>query len=394
MEVPNRQPEAPQTAKTDRMNSAQIDLRQFLQGRWRQVAGAGLLALCLATLAGINLRRKAAEAYITGDVIIVKSPIQGKVAEEILSTGKLFKPGTTLVSVSASRQDEAKQQATKLELDQTQKDIQSTEAELNKLVLANQARLINDLKTAERELLDLQGQEQRYTKQAERYRELVSAGAVDPDTLAGVEATANSYRQKASNQRRIVSDLKQETKDAVSRIASGNRQLPQSTRRLEILEIEIVRISNQLNMLRTKERKLSELVKANKTRSEFLYKPSFNGLVLSNRVANGSEVAIGESLLTVVNCDKLRVEAVFNSNKIKGLHVGDAVQVRLDHQNRDLRGTVISIRGVRGIRALENTDAAQFKVTNDDRMRVQIAIPAAQHIGTDCRLGDRVDVEL
>lgn len=212
--------------------------------------------------------------------------------------------------------------------------------------------------------------------------------------MAGVEATANSYRQKASNQRRIVSDLKQETKDAVSRIASGNRQLPQSTRRLEILEIEIVRINNQLNMLRTKERKLSELVKANKTRSEFLYKPSFNGLVLSNRVANGSEVAIGESLLTVVNCDKLRVEAVFNSNKIKGLHVGDAVQVRLDHQNRDLRGTVISIRGVRGIRALENNDAAQFKATNDDRMRVQIAIPAAQHIGTDCRLGDRVDVEL
>ena len=361
---------------------------------WRQVAGAGLLALCLATLAGINLRRKAAEAYITGDVIIVKSPIQGKVVEEILSTGELFKPGTTLVSVSASRQDEAKQQATKLELDQTHKDIQSTEAELNKLVLANQARLINDLKTAERELLDLQGQEQRYTKQAERYRELVSAGAVDPDTLAGVEATANSYRQKASNQRRIVSDLEQETKDAVSRIASGNRQLPQSTRRLEILEIEIVRINNQLNMLRTKERKLSELVKANKTRSEFLYKPSFNGLMLSNRVANGSEVAIGESLLTVVNCDKLRVEAVFNSNKIKGLHVGDAVQVRLDHQNRDLRGTVISIRGVRGIRALENTDAAQFKATNDDRMRVQIAIPAAQHIGTDCRLGDRVDVEL
>ncbi len=66
----------------------------LLQTRWRQVAGAGLLGLCVATLAVINVRKRAAEAYITGDVITVKSPIQGRVDDEMLSTGELFKPGT------------------------------------------------------------------------------------------------------------------------------------------------------------------------------------------------------------------------------------------------------------------------------------------------------------
>jgi hypothetical protein len=55
---------------------------------------------------------------------------------------------------------------------------------------------------------------------------------------------------------------------------------------------------------------------------------------------------------------------------------------------------VISMRGVRGIRALETSDAAQFKATNDDRMRLQIALPATHQANKDCRLGERVDVEL
>jgi hypothetical protein len=76
----------------------------LLQTRWRQVSGAGLLGLCIVTLAVINVRKRAAEAYITGDVITVKSPIQGRVDDEMLSTGELFKPGTALVSVVASRQ--------------------------------------------------------------------------------------------------------------------------------------------------------------------------------------------------------------------------------------------------------------------------------------------------
>lgn len=371
-----------------------VKSKLLLQTRWRQVAGAGLLGLCVATLAVINLRKRAAEAYITGDVITVKSPIQGRVDDEMLSTGELFKPGTALVSVVASRQDEARQQTAQLELEQTRKDIRSTELELDNLVSANQARLRNDLQGAERELFDLEGQEQRYAKQASRYRDLVSVGAVDPDTLAGVEANANSYRQRATNQRRVVSDLRQELQDANSKRKAGSRQLPRSTRRLEMLELEISRINNQLNLLRGKEKKLLELVNANQRRSQFVYTPSFNGLMLSNRIARGSEVNAGEALITVVDCDQLRVEAVFSSNKVKDVRIGDQVKLKMAHQNGDVSGRVISMRGVRGIRALENTDAAQFKATNDDRMRLQIALPADHQASKDCRLGDRVDVEL
>lgn len=368
--------------------------KRVFQSRWRQLAGAGLLGLCIATLAVINVRKRAAEAYITGDVITVKSPIQGRVDDEMLNTGELFKPGSALVSVVASRQDEARQQTAQLELEQTRKEIRSTESELDNLVNANQARLRNDLQSAERQLFDLEGQEQRYAKQASRYRELVSVGAVDPDTLAGVEANANSYRQRASNQRRVVADLSKELGDAESKRKTGSTQLPKPTRRLEILELEISRLNNQLNTLKSKEKKLLELVNGNRRRSQFIYKPGFNGLVLSKRIARGSEVNAGEALITVVDCDQLRVEAVFSSNKVKDVRIGDQVKLKIEDQNGHLSGRVISMRGVRGIRALENSDAAQFKATNDDRMRVQIALPAAHKGGRECRLGDRVDVEL
>jgi multidrug resistance efflux pump len=312
----------------------------------------------------------------------------------MLSTGELFGAGTLLVRVEASRQDQAREESAKLELIQTEKEIRSTQIELKNLVIANQARVSNDLRTAERELLDLEGQESRFTKQVERYRQLVAVGAVDPDTLAGAEAAANSYRQRATNQRRVVADLRQEDKDARSKINAGSQELPKSARRLEILEIEINRINNQLKNLQAKQKKQAELANSNKIRSEFTYQPSFRGLVLSSRVANGSEINAGEALLTVVNCNKLKVEAVFSANKVKDLRIGEKVKVKAGDQATPLTGQVISIRGVRGIRALENNDAAQFKATNDDRMRVQVAIPSDDRASKECRIGERVDVEL
>jgi multidrug resistance efflux pump len=377
-----------------RHNPTAAQVGSYIKSHWRQAAGAGLLTLCIATFATISIRKKASEAYITGDVITVKSPIQGTATNDMLSTGELFKAGTLLIKVEASRQDQAREESSQLELIQTEKEIRSTQNELRNLVMANQARVSNDLRSAERELLDLEGQELRYTKQVQRYRQLVAVGAIDPDTLAGAEATANSYTQKATNQRRIVKDLKQEAKDAQDKINAGSQELPKSKRRLEILEIEINRINNQLKSLQAKQKKLKELASSGKRRSEFTYQPSFNGLVLSSRIANGSEVNAGEALLTVVNCNKLRVEAVFSSNKVKGLRIGDLVTVKASDQKSPLRGQVTSLRGVRGIRALENIDAAQFKATNDDRMRVQIAIPKDHKASQECRIGDRVDVEL
>jgi len=366
----------------------------YIKSHWRQAAGVSLLTLCIATFATISIRKKASEAYITGDVITVKSPIQGRVSNNMLSTGELFGAGTLLVRVEASRQDQAREESAKLELIQTEKEIRSTQIELRNLVIANQARVSNDLRTAERELLDLEGQESRFNKQVERYRQLVAVGAVDPDTLAGAEAAANSYRQRATNKRRVVADLRQEEKDARSKINAGSQELPKSARRLEILEIEINRINNQLKNLQAKQKKQAELANSNKIRSEFTYQPSFRGLVLSSRVANGSEINAGEALLTVVNCNKLKVEAVFSANKVKDLRIGEKVKVKAGDQATPLTGQVISIRGVRGIRALENNDAAQFKATNDDRMRVQVAIPSDDRASKECRIGERVDVEL
>jgi multidrug resistance efflux pump len=360
---------------------------------WRALLGLGLFALLASTGTMTAVRRKAAEAYITGDLITVKSPIKGEVIEADLSTGELFRAGSLLIAVRASREQASKQQNTRLELAQVNRDLTATKQQLKSLLLANRARLSDELETATRELADLKGQESRYQQQVKRYRQLVQAGAMDAESLAGAQATLNSYQQRLQNQRRIVAELQQDLNRASAGMTQGSLALPDASRGLGLLELDISRLNDKLATLQSRQRKLEESVVYGSEQAEFRFKPSFNGLVLNKRAVQGSEVVAGETLFTAINCEALKAEAVFESAKLKDVQIGDSVNITTKSGGSALRGRVISLRGIRGIRAMEGTDSAQFKATNDDRTRMQIALPAEFRSG-QCRLGEKIEVSL
>lgn len=319
--------------------------------------------------------------------------MQGKVAGEPLGTGELFKPRSGLITIVASRDEEARQKSAKLALERLEQELAATESQLSNLIQANITRLRNDLQAAERELKDLSGMEDRYLLQERRYLDLVTIGALDGESLAGSKATRNSFTQRRLNQQRIVNDLRKELSHAEKMSALNSTLLPNPSRRLEMLELEIIQLNKQRKELIAKKQEAAEKLAMYQSTKTFTYDPDFSGLILSNKTSAGSEVNANDILMTVINCGKLKIEALFDANKVVDKGVGDSAYISTRASNQKYTGKILSIRGVKSIRQLESSDAAQFKPTSDDRMRVQISVP--NEFGTgECRLGEKVEVSL
>lgn len=374
-----------------RWNGLQLKLPQQ---RWRRWAGAGLLGLIVVTAGSVVFRKRSIEAYVTADVVTITSPVEGVVTSQAVTAGQQFKAGETVLVIQANRGDAANLEISTQKLKQTQIELQATSAELKRYQQINQSRLKAEVASAERSLKDLQAQQSRYASQADRYRALVKNGAMDADTLVGAEAMASSLAQRVGNQRQQLSNLKQELKSAQATAPDRTAVFGGSARRMEIMEVELLRLISRRKELEVQEAQLKKEVDQAQKRSRFVYQPRFPGLLLTERVSVGDEVNDGTTLLTAVNCDKLRVEALFEASKLKDVHLGQMVKIDWPNSQRSSQGRVVSLRGEQGVNGLETSGVAKFRPAHTDRTRAMISLQPNDLQEQNCRLGERVRVDL
>lgn len=391
---PNQEPERSTGAQAQQPSSSWLPGFYGLEGKhWRRVTGVGLAGIIAAAGLSIANRQNALEAYITGDLIEIKSPIQGTISVDRAATGALFHAGEAILIVTAGRQSAQRSETLRLEIQQLETQLHKIRHEQRQLLISNLARIESELVQAESTTLDLQEQAERYRKQTQRYQELVRAGAIDTDTLAGSMATYNSFQQRLIAQKKIRDVLLIERANARKNLATGSNQLPRGGRRLEILELEISRLTASQDELSSKLLKLRNQLKTERQDSQFQFQPEFPGVVISSRVAIGEEVGTGSSLLSVINCRKQRVEALFESGRVKTLKAGDTVRITIPSTDQQLQGTVTSLRGEQGLGWLDNITSARFRATGTDKTRVQISIEETRGINR-CHIGEKVVVEL
>jgi multidrug resistance efflux pump len=205
---------------------------------------------------------------------------------------------------------------------------------------------------------------------------------------------ASSLAQRVGNQRQQLSNLKLELKAAQATAPDRTGVFGGTARRMEIMEVELLRLISRRKELEVQEAQLKREFEQAQRRSRFVYQPRFPGLLLTERVSVGDEVNDGTTLLTAVNCDKLRVEALFEASKLKDVHLGQMVNIDWPNSQRSSRGRVVSLRGEQGVNGLETSGVAKFRPAHTDRTRAMISLQPNDLREQNCRLGERVRVDL
>jgi RND family efflux transporter MFP subunit len=125
-----------------------------------------------------------------------------------------------------------------------------------------------------------------------------------------------------------------------------------------------------------------DLAMLNLERSEV--RASINGVVTNMELRPGTYLAPGKGVMALLDSDSTRIEGYFEETKLRRIHVGDAVKVRLMGSNRVLRGIVESVSaGIEdrdrsaGATLLANVNPTFNWVRLAQRVPVRIALDSA-----------------
>ena len=361
---------------------------------WRRWAGGSLVLLVLITGTTLILRKRSIEAYVTADVISIESPIDGIVTKEEVTAGEHFQPGETVIAIEAARENAELLEEKQRLLSNLKVELASLKEERQTYQTIHLKRLIAEVEQQDHNLKDLQAQLNRYSTQTNNYEQLVKSGAISDDRLIEARAMRESLRQRVSNQEQTLANLRVELEAARSTAQPDLTTLSSSSRRMEMMEVQLVRIMSRSKELEKQQQELTRQLKKARSNADFTYRPRFPGVVLTSRYSVGDEVADGTALLSVVNCNDLRVEALFEASKVKDLHIGQKVAISWPGQWRRSEGSIVSFRGEQGLNGLETSGIAKFRPAHADRTRVLISIPQQDKASKQCRLGERVSVDI
>jgi multidrug resistance efflux pump len=88
------------------------------------------------------------------------------------------------------------------------------------------------------------------------------------------------------------------------------------------------------------------------------------------------------------------VEALFEASKLKDLRLGQDVRIEWPLSGRTGTGKIVSLRGEQSLNGLDSIGAAKFRPAHADRSRVLIELNTNDLKAQQCRLGERVRVDL
>jgi multidrug resistance efflux pump len=124
------------------------------------------------------------------------------------------------------------------------------------------------------------------------------------------------------------------------------------------------------------------LAKLNLERSEV--RASVNGVVTNMELRPGTYLTPGKGVMALLDSDTLHVQGYFEETKLRRIHVGDAVKVRLMGSNQVLRGRVESVAaGIEdrdrsaGATLLANVNPTFNWVRLAQRVPVRVALDSA-----------------
>ena len=353
-----------------RSQSGNSSLKQAQQKRHARIirVSAYSVAMVLALLL-VNsalpplLADQSDRAVIDAPITLLTSPIAGEVTSIVGAAGQRLQPNTLVARVENARVD----RSTLITLEGKVNELQSAlhaanqkkasddayvaalDAEIRQQVAQTTTRLQGQITEARARVAasDASGKERKAI--VERQQSLASRDVVSTSLLRPAEQqyAAAQFDKEAETAKlnQIIAQLDAVQKgifvgdnlNGLSVLAQKRRDVAFDAQRWEIEESQLAAsIAGQQTLLRAEGKRLDELAEAE-------LRVNDGGFILNFGAAPGRHVNAGDSLATLVDCDRAFVVAIFSYRQAQELSVGTPVRIYDPARNAAQSGRVTEI---------------------------------------------------
>jgi len=281
---------------------------------WLMLASLAL-AGCARVTKGSENGTLFVSGRIDGDTVDISSKRDGKLIEIVVREGDTVKPGQILARIS-SPQDEAQVEAQKANVLTDERVLAEAQASAPARVSLAEANLA----ASKADLVRWQAELEQAETDAKRYPPLVESGAV-----AAQQGNQQVTREKIA---------RASTEAARKQVNAAEAALDQAKAQLEQVNTAKARLASSRAELRRFEANVSDL----------LIKAPIAGTVLTRSAEPGRVIAAGQTILTMVDLDKLYLRGFIPEGDVGKVKVGQAAEVYLDSNPKEsIKAEVIRI---------------------------------------------------
>jgi len=281
---------------------------------WLMLASLAL-AGCARVTKGSENGTLFVSGRIDGDTVDISSKRDGKLIEIVVREGDTVKPGQILARIS-SPQDEAQVEAQKANVLTDERVLAEAQASAPARVSLAEANLA----ASKADLVRWQAELEQAETDAKRYPPLVESGAV-----AAQQGNQQVTREKIA---------RASTEAARKQVNAAEAALDQAKAQLEQVNTAKARLASSRAELRRFEANVSDLQ----------IKAPIAGTVLTRSAEPGRVIAAGQTILTMVDLDKLYLRGFIPEGDVGKVKVGQAAEVYLDSNPKEsIKAEVIRI---------------------------------------------------
>lgn len=355
-----------------------------------------LLALAAWTFSPYLAYRISSSAFINSEVVRVKAPIPGILADNLPYTGEYIGETSNLALIKSASSDrrqlvdlQAQRDAAKArsELDQKQiAEVAAADAALGKQLSdykAGMAKRIGlEIAEAKAEKSGCHAEEEQRRLIGERLQGFVSSGGTSEfklaQALAEQAATATKCAMLGPKLDRLNAELG--SIQSGTYIRDGASDVPYSQQQRDRLFLRRQELEADLQQQTSKVAQLALAIDEEQSRIKYLGQYNLtlpaDFVVWSVPASPGSAVTEGQTLLDLASCDHRFVAVELPEREFENIKAGDQAAVRLVGSEDWKYG---QIRQMRGSAALEQGRllAAQVPVPTPGNITVEVSLPPA-----------------
>ena len=283
-------------------------------------------------------------AFVKSDSIFMLSfKVNGKIKMIEKNEGQSVKKGEILAKIDDIDFQNAKKQiintikATIKNKEALEAKLQRVSSELNlneKIAKNNIASYKQKIEAIKLSIKANSTKLKKLNKDTKRYKRMLKQKLIAKNLYEKISTAKNSLKDMIESQKKELNATELNLKNIKNALTLSTIKKSQTTEIQKSIESLALKIKSMNNQLQEVQNKIDYCI---------LYSP-IDGKIAKKFINKGSVIKAGYPIYSIVNPKALHVEVLLSEKKLKGVQVGDDVNIKIDAlDNREFKGKVQSI---------------------------------------------------